>query len=299
MKKFFLIIIVALMTAHNSVAQEWMTSLDAAKRIALIQDKLLFMIWEDAATIPYPVIVNDTAGNELVFENLFGHQEINKILWEYFVPVIVSENLYAGLFDDIKDIRSKTYIEQFEDDNIKIMDVNGMIVNTSNSPEAFFNLTEFITNYAINTAYLKSELDNYAQRPDFNSAYRLASKYFDYAILVGKDVRTDVIQVASMYLDNADRFLLTSGPQDKAHLSRKIELLRLSEYLIQDKPQKVLRALKKMDLSELDASNQDLLAFLYYTAYVLNKDKKNAEAWKSKVTSVNLKRAELITNINL
>ncbi|TDU39529.1 hypothetical protein BXY82_1555 [Gelidibacter sediminis] len=299
MKKYILFFVLSIVPLSFCVAQEWLTSLDAAKRIALVQDKMLFMVWEDAAEIPYPVIILDDKGREVVFDNLFEHPEINRVIWEYFVPVKVSEDLYPKLYDDIKDIRSASYIKQFEDDNIKVIDSNGMIVNTSHSPEAYFNLTEFITHYAINTAYLKAELDNYSQHQDFNTAFRLASKYLDYAILVNKHARADIIQVATLYLDDADRYLSEHSQEDKDHLARKIELLRLSEHLIEDRPRKVLRALKKMGLSDVDTSNKDLLAFLYYTAYVLNNDKKDAEEWESQVSSVNLKRAQLIINSHL
>ncbi|MBJ7879242.1 hypothetical protein [Gelidibacter salicanalis] len=299
MKKYIICLAITLAASGSSFSQEWMTSLDAAKRIALVQDKMLFMIWEEAALIPYPVILNDERGNEIVFENIFDHVEINQIIWEYFVPVKVSEHLYAELYDNIKDSRTSSYIRQFEDDNIKIMDINGMIINTSTSPEAYFNLTDFITAYALNTAYLKGELDNYSQRQDFNTAFRLASKYLDYAILVNQKIRKDIIQVATMYLDEADNYLLESAPHDKVHLARKSEFLRLSEHLLQDRPKKVLRALKKMDLSEIDETNTDLLAFLYYTSYLLKKDEKNAEQWKSKVSAINLKKSQLISNIHL
>ncbi|OBX27047.1 hypothetical protein A9996_01295 [Gelidibacter algens] len=276
-----------------------MTSFDAAKRIALVQDKFLFVIWEDAALIPYPVIMNDAKGNEIVFDNMFDHQEINQIIWEYFVPVKLSEDLYGKLYDQIKDTRNRSYIAQFEDDNIKIMDVNGFILNRSVSPEAYFNLSEFISRYALNTSFLKAELGNYAEHKDFNSAFRLAFKYMDYAILVDEKLRKDVINMANMYLDNADKYVLQSDVNDKNNLTNKSNLLRLSQDLIRNRPGKVLRQLKKYDGSETDETNEGLLAFLYYTAYQLKNDKKDAEQWKSKVSLVNLRKAELITNLHL
>ncbi len=299
MRRCVLFLIVILSTSSLCFSQQWMTSFDAAKRIALVQDKFLFVIWEDAALIPYPVIMNDAKGNEIVFDNMFDHQEINQIIWEYFVPVKLSEDLYGKLYDQIKDTRNRSYIAQFEDDNIKIMDVNGFILNRSVSPEAYFNLSEFISRYALNTSFLKAELGNYAEHKDFNSAFRLAFKYMDYAILVDEKLRKDVINMANMYLDNADKYVLQSDVNDKNNLTNKSNLLRLSQYLIRNRPGKVLRQLKKYDGSETDETNEGLLAFLYYTAYQLKNDKKDAEQWKSKVSLVNLRKAELITNLHL
>ncbi|RAJ28006.1 hypothetical protein LX77_00581 [Gelidibacter algens] len=299
MKRCILFLIVILSASSLCFSQQWMTSFDAAKRIALVQDKFLFVIWEDAALIPYPVIMNDAKGNEIVFDNMFDHQEINQIIWEYFVPVKLSEDLYGKLYDQIKDTRNRSYIAQFEDDNIKIMDVNGFILNRSVSPEAYFNLSEFISRYALNTSFLKAELGNYAEHKDFNSAFRLAFKYMDYAILVDEKLRKDVINMANMYLDNADKYVLQSDVNDKNNLTNKSNLLRLSQDLIRNRPGKVLRQLKKYDGSETDETNEGLLAFLYYTAYQLKNDKKDAEQWKSKVSLVNLRKAELITNLHL
>ena len=299
MKRFILFLALTIACFNSCLSQEWMTSLDAAKRVALVQDKFLFMIWEDAALIPYPTIMYNENGNELLFENLFDHEEINRIIWEYFVPVKVNESNYAELYDQIKDTRKRSYIAQFEDDNIKIMDVNFHIVNNSKSPEAYFNLTEFISKYALNTSFLKAELKNYSDHKDFGTAYRLASKYMDYAILVNETAREDIITLAELYLDDADFYLLGSDTNDKVNFESKSRMLRLSKYLLQNRPKKVLRQLKKFDSSKIDETNQSFLAFLYYTSYQLSKDAKNSELWKSKVSLVNIRKAELITNLHL
>ena len=257
------------------------------------------MIWEDAALIPYPVLMNNENGNEVLFKNLFDHEEISKIIWDYFVPVKVSESQYANLYDQIKDTKNRSYIAQFEDDNIKIMDANLHIVNTSLSPEAGFNLSDFIRTYALKTSFLNAELRNYSEQKDFGTSYRLASKYMDYAILVNEKVRGDIINLTEIYLDEADKFLLESDIEDKMNFERKISMLRLSKYLLENRPKKVLRQLKKYNASEMDETNQSFLAFLYYTSYQLRKDAKNSELWKSKVSLINLRKAELITKLHL
>ena len=298
MKKLLLFLTLTITVSNFCMSQEWLTSFEAAKRIALVQNKFLFMIWEDAAAIPYPVIMSDENGNEILFSDLFGHEEINRIIWDYFVPVKVSESNYAELYDQIKDTKKRSYIAQFEDDNIKIMDANGSIVNTSISPEAYFNLSKFVSKYALNTTFINAELKNYSLQKDFGTAYRLASKYMDYAILVDKTVRPDIINLAEIYLDEADRYLSESIVTDKINFDQKSRLLRLSKDLLQNKPNKVLRQLKKIKPSEIVDANQSLLAYLYYTSYQLKKDEINAELWKAKVSAADLRKAQLITNIH-
>ncbi|MBA6152752.1 hypothetical protein [Gelidibacter maritimus] len=299
LKRDVLILLLTMLTSNICFSQEWMTSLEAAKRTALVQDKFLFMMWEEAASIPYPVIMNDTNGNEILFDDLFQNEEINRIIWKYFVPVKVDENLYGELYDEIKDTKSRSYMLQFEDDNIKIMDPNLNIVNTSFSPEAYFNLSQFITNYGLNTSYLNAELRNYAEHKNFGTAYRLASKYMDFAILVNRKTRQDIVSLSLRYLDDAERYLITDDINGKKHFADKISLLRWSQYLLQNRPKKVLRLLKRFDTSEIDETTASQLAFLYYTAYELRKDEKNAGLWKGKVSLVNLRKAELIANLHL
>lgn len=298
MKKLLLFLTLTITVSNFCTSQEWLTSFETAKRIALVQNKFLFMIWEDAASIPYPVIMNDENGKQVLFENLFDNEDINRIIWDYFVPVKVSESNYAELYDQIKDTRKRSYIAQFEDDNIKIMDANGIIVNTSMSPEAYFNLSKFVSKYALNTTFINAELKNYSLQKDFGTAYRLASKYMDYAILVDKTVRPDIINMAEIYLDEADRFLLESGATDKINFDQKSRLLRLSKYLLQNNPNKVLRQLKKLKPSEINEANQSFLAYLYFTSYQLKQDEINAELWKAKVSAVDLRKAQLMTNIH-
>lgn len=297
MKRYVLFLIFNVFLGNLCQAQEWLTSLDAAKRIALVQDKFLFMIWEDAAEISYPVTMQNDLGLTVVFDNLFGNDEIDQIIWEYFVPVKISESEYATLYDQVKIGKSKSYLAQFEDDNIKIMDTNGMILNTSLSPEAYFDLSRFIAKYALNTSFLEGELKNYGEQQSFNTAFRLASKYMDYAILVTPNVRTEVLDMAIRYLDESEIYLLEEGSPNLGAFQKKIELLRLSKFLIMDRPGKVLRKLKRIDPAEIEATNQSQYDFLYYAAYLLKKDKKNADLWKDKISLVNLKKAALIASL--
>lgn len=280
-------------------SQEWLTSLEAAKRIALVQDKFIFMIWEDAAEIPYPVTMKNDRGNIVFFDDLFANEEINEVIWRYFVPVKVSENEYAELFDQTTIGKSKSYIAQFEDDNIKIMDANCMILNTAFSPEAYFDLSKFISRYALNTSFLTADLNNYAEHQSFNTSFRLASKYMDYAILVLPNVRKEVLKMADIYLDEAEIYLSKEESDDTVAFQTKIDLLRLSKLLLVDRPRKVLRKLRRIDASEIGPTNESQYALLYYTAYLLRKDKKNADLWEPKMTSANIKKAKLIANLYL
>lgn len=294
MKKIILIVLLSLGCFTRSESQEWMTSLDVAKNFAFIQDKLLFAIWEDASFDPYPVLIKNEKGNTFV-SDLFTNEVLNELVWEHFVPVIISEYKYPELYNEIKGKRSQLYIDKFNDDTIKIMDVNGHIINTSMSYYEYLDIVMFISKYAMNTAFLRAELANYRERKDFNTTYRLASKYIDFAILVGDDVREEILRLSDYYLQEAKGFIPNESSEE---LVEKIELQNLKQILVLGKAKKVLRQLKRMCKDRIEASNEPLVAFLYFTAYAVLKDETKASVWRSKVSLVNLKKANLIVKNN-
>lgn len=294
MKKIILIVLLSLGCFTRSESQEWMTSLDVAKNLAFIQDKLLFAIWEDASFDPYPVLIKNEKGNTFV-SDLFTNEVLNELVWEHFVPVIISEYKYPELCNEIKGKRSQLYIDKFNDDTIKIMDVNGHIINTSMSYYEYLDIVMFISKYAMNTAFLRAELANYRERKDFNTTYRLASKYIDFAILVGDDVREEILRLSDYYLQEAKGFIPNESSEE---LVEKIELQNLKQILVLGKAKKVLRQLKRMSKDRIEASNEPLVAFLYFTAYAVLKDETKASVWRSKVSLVNLKKANLIVKNN-
>ena len=108
MKKAILFFLLTINVLHFSQAQEWMTSLDIAKRLALVQNKMIFAVWENASLDRYPIIIKDQDGKVLIVD-LFNNESLNEIIWEYFVPVIISESNYLDLFDKIKGKRKENY----------------------------------------------------------------------------------------------------------------------------------------------------------------------------------------------
>ncbi len=299
MKKTILLFLLTLNALNFAQAQEWITSLDIAKSLALIQNKLIFAIWEDATLDGYPVLINDKEG-KLVLVNLFDNESLYEIIWEYFLPVIISESSYPDLFDEIKGIRKDSYIHKFNDDSIKIMDVNGNIINTNISDEnsKIINMTSFIAKYAINTSFLNKELISYSTEGNFFTSYYLAAKYVDFANFLEKEIRSEIIELSNIYLDEAKDHMQSGYEQNKMISAQAIKLLRIKQYLVLNRPKKVLRQLKKINNSEIHSFNQSLFNFLHYTAFELLNDQKNADLWKNKVSLIDLKKAELLIKNN-
>ena len=133
-----LLLITCFVWINFAWAQEWITSLEAAKRLSIVQNKPLFVMWEESTLYDFPVVVRSVQGN-LVLTDLFKDEQIAKIIWDKFIPVKLTEDQHAQLVKQIED-RSTSYINKFNDDSIKIMDANGNIINTKEPYYEIFDI---------------------------------------------------------------------------------------------------------------------------------------------------------------
>jgi len=279
-------------------SQEWFTSLEIAKKLAKTQDKMLFVMWEDALGDYYPVTVNDENDSKIIV-NLSKNEHLASMIWDYFVPVLILETDYEELSKNIKETRGTKYFDKLVDDSIKIMDINGNILNINTSIEYNYeNITEYFNRYALNTSYIKQELENYFKDKNATTAFLLASKYQDFAIFVNRSVRLELLNLSDIYFNEAKKQLKESSFKNKMGFLQKIELLQIKEFLILEKPKKARRFLKKTESDSIDKINQPLYSLLNYITLKLLRDEDEADLWKSKISLVDLKKAQLIININ-
>lgn len=298
MKNGLLKLLFVFITIHTASAQEWMKNLEVAQALATVQNKMVLMVWEETTTYQYPVIVKDDKGRTVFVNNLYEDEQVSPLIWKHFVPVIVSEYRYADLYEKIKGKRSQSYIDKFNDDSIKIMDINGNILNVDYYTEDYQNITTLIERYAINTTYIAQEIQDYKKDKNFYSAYFLASKYLDLSLYLKKEIRNEVIKLSNIYLQDAERLIVEQEQSDHSSLQQRCDLLELQEELLLKRPKKVVRQLKKIKEEEVVESNKPFIAFLYYTAYMSAGKTEAAAEWKSQISSVNLKKAQLIINLN-
>ncbi|QXP79726.1 MULTISPECIES: hypothetical protein [Winogradskyella] len=298
MKNLFTKFIFLFFVVNVSHSQAWLTNLDIAQKLALVQNKMVLMVWEDATEYDYQVVVNNENGNIVFVQNLFENEEVSPLIWKYFIPVIVDELEYEDLYMNIKDKRSQKYIDKFNDDSIKIMDINGHILNVSNQPEGYQNITKIILDYGLNTEFIATELKGYNTNPDFYSAYYLASKYLDYSLYTKESIRENILDLATIYLDTAAEYLVNNPEENQSNLLQRVALSKIEQYLILKRPRKVLRELKRIDTETIAQNNQGFVDFLYYTSYRVLGDIEEAELWKSNISSLDLKKAQLLINLN-
>ncbi|WP_115461647.1 hypothetical protein [Winogradskyella aurantiaca] len=288
------VFVLALFSIPKVKAQEWMKSLDVAKRLAVTQNKMLFVMWEEATQYELPVFIKDQNGRTIFIKDLLLSEEINEIIWDMFVPVLLNETSYDDMYAQIKDKRSYGYLQLFRDDSIKIMDAGGNILNTAYVNYNYFNFQDFVNKYALNTKMLDQELRNYDRKKDFYSAFYLGAKYIDFSIYSSEEIRPEIIELSNIYLDEAETFLENINEADKTNLEIRCELVRIKQELVLNNPRKVLRRLKRLDSDNMSSANKKLRAFLYFTSYKLLNDVENVQEWKTEVSLVNMKEANFI-----
>ena len=294
MKKLLLLILVSV-SVNISFAQNWMTDLDVAERLALVQNKLLVVVWENTYYNGAPVYINDGKGTQVLVNDMYKEPVIDSLLWAHFIPVVLSESEYPERFETIKSKRSKKYIEKFNDGSLKVMDANGNILNLSEN-KYLLNLSEFIYKYSMDMSFVNSKIASYKRENSFYSAFYVAAQYMDFAYFSRYNVRSELVDLASIYLDEASRFLENENFDNKPMLEQRVDLLDIQKELILQNPKKVLRRLNKIEESEVAKVNTNLRSFLYYSAYKMLGDEQNAAVWESKVSTIDMKKITSLIN---
>ncbi|CDF80221.1 conserved hypothetical protein [Formosa agariphila KMM 3901] len=272
-----------------------MTDLEVAERLALVQNKLLVVAWEGSYFDGIPMYINNDKGEEVFVKNLFDVPVVDSLLWAHFIPVILKESEHSRLYENIKNKRSTAYLEKFHDDSVKVMDANGNILNV-NDEGYLFNVSRFIDKYSMNMTMLNEKLTNYKRKKDFYSAFFLSASYMDFAFYSRGSVRPELVDLASIYLDEASEFLDQENFENKEVLMQRVNLMEIQKDLLLERPKKVLRKLNRIKEDQVEPVNSSLRSFLYFSSYKMLQDHESAAEWQSKVTSIDIKKVMQLIN---
>lgn len=294
MKKTFLILVFSLIVSVGQ-AQEWFTSFDVAKRLALVQDKMLLVVWEGSFEYSIPVSYKGANGKSTVID-LASDKTLDPMIFNYFVPVRLQEANHLDVMKKAEG-RSFTYKGKLEDDSIKIMDVNGNILNVNQSSEIILDFSELINRYALNTSFLNAELRNYLDNPNYLSSFLLGEKYIEYAMYAQKDLRPEIIDLGTIYLEESKKMAESNTVENLKGVLQKIELKEIESFLILNREGNAKRLLKRIEQQDVETINQRTYNFLNYIISTLDNDNTNADMWKSEISSLDLRKAEMILNI--
>ncbi|MBT8304242.1 MAG: hypothetical protein KJP09_07210, partial [Bacteroidia bacterium] len=127
----------------------------------------------------------------------------------------------------------------------------------------------------------------------------LASKYLDFAIFANSHkMRAAIVRLSGLYLKEANIHIEQDDESDNPFFLQKLEMQEIKSALISNQPRKARRLLKKYKLSDIDPANKGLFNFLNYATFTILNNKNAAETWKKEINATQLRKANLIVNIN-
>ncbi|WP_066225131.1 hypothetical protein [Formosa haliotis] len=295
MKKILIFILVGF-SFNLSFAQDWMTNLEVAERLALAQNKLIVAVWQNSYFNGIPAFVDNNKGEQVFVENIIDEPVVDSLLWAHFIPVMLLEDDYEKLYKRIEN-RSNDYKTKFSDDSFKVMDANGNILNVT-ANNYMLNLTNFLHKYSMDMSFLETKMINYKKEKNFYSAFYVGAQYLDFAFFAKQEVRPELADLAGIYLDEAAGYINTEPEESRAAITQRVHLLNIQKYLILERPNKVLRQLKRIKEDEVAAVNKNLRSFLYYSAYTMLHDTENVAVWQPNVTALDRRKLmSLMSNI--
>lgn len=258
MKKKILVLIFFIFSI-GSFSQNWMNSLEMAKKIALASNKLIFVDFTASWCGPCKKMESDV-----------WSKKDTQLLMSNFVSVQID-------IDHNKDVARKYNVNSIP--NLFILDGNGKIIENIKGYKNKSYMDKLFKKYSVNTEFLQQKLISFYKKPSYSSALRLASKYQIYSIYLDDELKGKFLNVATKYFDIASKLVKKSKIKNKKMLIQKIELLKLRRRVIKNKPKKVLNKLKKYKPNTIDKSNKSLFAFLHYVSFKQLGQDGNAVDW--------------------
>ena len=247
MKKIILLITVLF---SQYCEAEWITSFADAQKLALATNKL--MIVDFWATWCGPCKKMDA--------NSWSDKEVNSIL-EQFVTVKIDIDMNS-------DLALKYGINSIP--NIFIMDGNGKVIYNFDGYHDANQLKNELEDYVLSTEYLSSDLINFYKMNNFNTAIRVAQRYFDYSLFVDSEIKPKLLNVTVSYLSEAKK-ALHKKDEDYIEKSQKLMFIELFQYAYALDFIKLNKKLKESVLLDIKESNINYYYFLkYITAKGLN-----------------------------
>ena len=272
------LLIIALLFGSNLVkADNWLYSLEDAKKMAIATNKLILVDFWASWCGPCKKMDSES----------WSKDEIKEVMDNY-VSVQIDIDKYTEI--------AKKY-NVIGIPYVFIMDPNGEVIYQRMSYMSKVQIKKLLSKYALNTAFLQRDYLIYKQNINSNSSFRLAQSYQNYSIYLDENVRNDFLKLSINYLKEVKK-LLKRENRNNISMNQKIELIEIQEKLIRGDYSKCVKELNKRFRKEkIDERNRSLFYFLSYVASKGINDIENSEIWFEKLKStptntIYLKRAE-------
>ncbi|MGG5485487.1 thioredoxin family protein [Gaetbulibacter sp. NE] len=272
MKRLTLTLLIFFFTFNLMYSNNWMYSLDDAKKMAITTNRLVLVDFWASWCGPCKRMDSESWSKEEV-----------QLLMDNYVSVKIDIDKYPDIAEKY-DVRGIPYVF--------ILDGNGKVVYKNMSYKTKSQLMVLLKKYAINTSFLSKDLVNYYKQESFSSAFRLGYKYQDLALRLDKEIKSDFLNVSDDYFDESKKQLKESSLKNKDGFLQKIDLYEIQSLLILDKTKRALKELNKIEINDLDESNASLYNFLAYTIHKqLNDDE--VAIWEEKMEESDKQKALL------
>lgn len=273
MKKTITIVVIVFF-AITMNAQNWMHSLEGAKKTALASNKLILVdFW---ATWCGPCRKMDS--------NTWSKKEVTDLM-QNFVPLKID-------VDEHKSIAKSYGVRGIP--NVLILDANGKVIYSGVGYRNKSQMVETLTDYMAEMSFLQKELIAFYKKSNYSTALRLADKYQIYSIYAKGDIKRSFLSLANDYFSISKKDIKKKKLKNSDILNQKIKLFKLRKQLVLKRSKKVLKQIAKIKETDILQANVSLYSFLNYVAYKQMEDNENALKWVEKLNSKDKKIAELI-----
>ncbi|AWK03639.1 hypothetical protein HYN56_05140 [Flavobacterium crocinum] len=242
MKKYIILLI---LFSIQITQANWLTSYEDAQKMALTTNR--FIIVDFWATWCGPCLEME--------KNIWNNEQLQETL-QGFVKLKID-------IDSNKELAAKYGINSIP--NILIIDANGKVIHNILGYQNISNLKSEIEKFNLSTEFLSVDLINYFKAKNFSTTIKLTQKYYDFSLLVDRNIKKKTFNVCKEYL-NDYKATLDKKDIDYQKKNQKIELYKLYEFAYNFEFNKLNKKIIEFKTEEIDPINEYSYWFLKYLA---------------------------------
>lgn len=242
MKKY--ILITFLFISQLSQA-EWLTSLEDAQQLAIASNKFIVVDFWASWCRPCREMDLKSWNSPQVTDELEGYVKLKLDM------------------DSNKQIASKYGVSSIP--VMMILDANGKVVYQFSGYHDASSLKYELEKFNLSTEFLNADLINFYKSQNFNTAVRMALKYYEYSLFADQNIKDKIINLTSEYLSDAKKTLDQKDEMFKQK-KQKLELINLYTLVYNFNFIKLKTKISNIQPEQIDETNQYNYWFLKYLA---------------------------------